>query len=364
MKSIGIATLHQDHNYGSILQALSLQITLEKLGHKPEFIDYYMFFAGLNQHSLYPDSTKLKVEEAYKSLVDARLNSFNCFIEKNLNLSKKRYYNLSELIQENFDYDVFMSGGDVIWYTKTFNTEWELFLFLAFTKSENKIAFGTGVSWALHDIVFPFENLRLIETFKAISIREELAAKSLQLYSDKKIEWVLDCSLLSVAKDFSKYMIDPKYPNEKYIFAYFTALCDNEELKDFLNRISKKYALPVVLVHNFYPIETGNITTYDAIGPGQWLWLMSHSQFVLTNGFHGTCFSILFNKPFLVNRRDGRINTVLEKLELTDLCIDGYADGLVRDVDFSYDFTNANALLEKERERCLNILERDINLCN
>jgi len=55
-------------------------------------------------------------------------------------------------------------------------------------------------------------------------------------------------------------------------------------------------------------------------GPLEFIELIKNASYVCTNSFHGTAFSLIFNKPFLVaphTTRNTRIASLLEKLELT-----------------------------------------------
>ena len=105
-----------------------------------------------------------------------------------------------------------------------------------------------------------------------------------------------------------------------------------------------------------YVASNGRVDEYPKIYPSveEWLYLLEHSDYVITNSFHETVFSLIFKRKFLTiplsktyQRMNARIDTLFESVNLKNRLYNGCFDVLFEDVDFA-DFEKMQA---KEIER-------------
>jgi polysaccharide pyruvyl transferase WcaK-like protein len=126
-------------------------------------------------------------------------------------------------------------------------------------------------------------------------------------------------------------------------------------------------SLDIVVPHN--PMKrwkTIGETIYP--GPEEWLGYIKHADFVVTNSFHGTVFSVLFNKPFitigLAGKKSGLnarakalLNRVgLEHRLLTDLTVDNVETLLQEKIDWA----SVNNKLSDWRQEALDFINKEI----
>jgi exopolysaccharide biosynthesis predicted pyruvyltransferase EpsI len=110
-----------------------------------------------------------------------------------------------------------------------------------------------------------------------------------------------------------------KYDLKNYLLVYnLNSL--NTEIKRCAQTVAKEKNLKIVSVEEYGKITYADVRITDA-GPSEFVELFSKASFVVTNSFHATAFSLLFNVPFfsiIKNKTASRINDVLEMVDLKD----------------------------------------------
>ena len=218
--------------------------------------------------------------------------------------------NFSELKED--DYDILMVNSDQTWY---FGGKYYLDIgFLNFAENWNKIKFIYGASFGIN--YWPFSNetnriaKKLLKNFTGISVRENYAINLVEKNLGFKAEFVLDPTLLINKKYYLDLIINYKGHiniNEKYICVFL--LLKNEKIENFFNESIKS------LNYKNYYINI-NLDNYIE----DFLFAIYNCQAVMTDSFHGTVFSIIFNKPFISihNIADGRLSSLGETLDLNE----------------------------------------------
>ena len=67
--------------------------------------------------------------------------------------------------------------------------------------------------------------------------------------------------------------------------------------KAFVDAVAQQFGLRVVALQNEWVKDIPDPAVY-ATTPDEFIWLVHHCQLMLTDSFHGSVFSILFDKPF------------------------------------------------------------------
>jgi len=93
------------------------------------------------------------------------------------------------------------------------------------------------------------------------------------------------------------------------------------DLINFTMKIKQIYKLPIVVI-SFNKISDKRIDKiYNNITPGEFLYIMNQSTFVVTNSYHGVLFSLNFRKEFIAIKKDkynSRIESILNIVGLSD----------------------------------------------
>lgn len=361
---IGILTQPLHNNYGGILQNYALQTVLKQLGYEPvtinvqypekqipfstraiKFIwrifkklrgDRRFLFCDLKRH--YEFVNRPGIEQ--KRFIDAYINQ----ISYNEPLT-------SEFCKRNI-YDAFVVGSDQVWRPgfSPFISNY----FLDFTKGFDvqrisyAASFGTD-SWE----GTPIETSRLAELarkFNSISVREKSGKEVCKKVFNVDATWVLDPTLLLKKEDYEQLFTSPA-KKEKYVAIYVLDM--THQIDSIIKTICKE--------KNLKPVYLGVPTKKGYPSIESWLSGIFCSEFVVTDSFHGTVFSILSHKPFAtvvnVGRGATRFDSLLGSLGLLDRLVTN--DCSVINVPVDYD--NVEELLKEYRVSSLNFLKQALN---
>lgn len=367
MNRIGIITVHTAHNYGAVLQAYALQVKLNDLGCRSEIIDYSTPRAEESKKLF---TTKLSIGAVLHNLRTLsdyknrkiRYIKFEDFIHNDMKLSEKKYKSASELTNENFCYDTFITGSD-----QTFNLhlggniEDRFAFYLNFAKDKKRISYAS--SFGEHLSLFNEQDImnvkKMLAKYSAISLREQSGIDFVKKHMDIDAELAIDPAMLLTKDEWENNLVNKTVLDGEYIL-YYSVLADSWSV-DQAKRLSKATKLPVVAPHlkNSFELSTNFIRLND-IGPKEFIGLIKNAKFICTTSFHGTVFSIIFNKPFyaLEFGAGARLKNLLTKLNLNNRLVKHNEDINVENI-FEIDYKNANQLLAAEREKSINFLKEN-----
>ena len=338
MSNALISTLHFYNNYGSVLQAYALrEVLIHKMGCSA---DIFPYIPQIPDHKYFEDNELTK-------LYEKKVDKFKKFRERYLNMSginSRTVQGAFEILGKQLDdYELFIAGSDIIWGREFSNLD--PVYFLRFAPGTKKcIAYAASVvldenGHSENDSLF-YENLK---KFRQISVRETSAVAPIQLYSDNvKVESVIDPTLLVGTETYEELEENiSDFLGEPYLLAYF--LTHDPAAVDYTNCIAKKFGLRVIHYWADYPKHIFNETTkcFAFTGPGEFLSLVRNAKLIFTNSFHGTCFSVIYRKPFYtyMAKRNllSRVRDTIEKLGLEERFFYDFND-MVRvttDIDYS-----------------------------
>lgn len=307
---VGIITLYNNNaNYGGIAQAYALQKYIEKLGYGCKVINYRrttntVFGAPAVKRTLLTkvrdkivwlienELTK-RNERAFKKRYDAMC----CFREKNIPHTKEY---TDETIEECVDsFDVFISGSDQIWKPQVIR---EPFVLGFVPDCKPKLSYASSISQVdLSEAYGEFMKERL-QSYCSISVREKEAKIYLQNLLGREVDWVTDPVLLLDREDWDCIASDRKY-KEKYIFCYFLgdSVSARREAKKYAKYKNLKLITMPYLKGRWRAVDQGlgDVQLFDA-GVEDFLSLIKYADCVITDSFHATVFSYIFQRDFFV----------------------------------------------------------------
>lgn len=332
MKKVGLITYHAAHNNGSFLQAYALQKKISSMeGYDCEIINYVsqeqkdLYAVWRKNTSIREIAKNVLILFHYKFIKQRHLD-FQA-MQKKLNLSGKEYHTIGELSEVENKYDIFVSGSDQIWNMQAW--DYSDAYFLCFVTKKKKISYASSFGGFTKNIPKESENRikNFLDPYSNIGVREKIAKDFIENISKKHPEIVLDPTFLLDCKDYED-ICSERLVSEDYIFLYaIFAIEFNESIMKVAKRFSEIYQLPVYVLYTgnkVYRVKKYGFKILDHAAPNHFLSMIKYAKYVLSSSFHGTAFSIIFQKQFYVlrgnNHReaadDDRLCTVLETFGL------------------------------------------------
>ena len=362
MKKIGIITFHYALNYGSVLQEYAFKNLLEKKGYKVSIINF-ICRRDYDQYKLF--RTRYYIKHPYGFLVDCllygknkkRKENFRRFILKNFSLTKK-YYSSKDMKELNDMFDVFICGSDQIWNLDcTKNVEPAYFLNFVDEK-KLKIAYAPSLGHVKFKKDYSNDLKIALKDIDYISIREKSTLPLIKYLTNKNIEIVLDPTLLLNKDNYTNIINTEKNIEFNYIFVYMLEY--NNDLIDYCNEIADIYNMEIIYINKSAKLFN-KIKGKDAfgVGPARFLFYIKNAEYIITNSFHATVFSIIFNKKFMTfttKKSSARILDLLEKLDIKERV---YKKGC--NISDNINYKKVMQKLNELRKTSLEYLDRALN---
>ena len=354
MKKIGIMTFNNSYNFGAALQAFALKTVINELGYEAHVID----FTVISDYERYnPAIFSSGILLAPVKIKDYSKNSkrkilFSAFRDKYLDLSEKKYTDADDLTELNNDYDIFITGSDQVWNIKLTNGIIGGF-FLSFVKEKKKIAYAPSLGLGEQEFV---ENgciiNKLLSSFESLSCREKSGALKIEEVTERKIPVVLDPTLL-VRKEVYK-QIASKYKGKsgKYILVYTFGKID----MTYIFKLAANKNLEIKCYTRLY--KPFVYDWFASTGPAEFIDLISNAEYVITNSFHGTIFSILMEKQFCIYslpENDTRIRPMIDRFRLESRI---YRENF--NIDDPIDYKNVHNIIELEKLASIEFLKSSL----
>jgi len=391
-KKVAIITMfYGSTNYGGVLQAYALYTVVKSFGFQCEIIRYAQSIVKENLKSVVVKKYKgksisiktffevlgdccryVKMINTYFSLkiykkyilnqkLKLRMKAFSEFSRKHLETSQ--IYTKDTIKNSNSVYDIFICGSDQIW-NKGFDSAY----FLDFVSNDKpKIAYAPSIS--ANQLTKEQINYMqpLLEKFTALSVREIEPQEILNKVIYKDVKWVLDPTILLSAEYWQS--VSSPYPiNQPYVLCYI--LGSRKDNWNYISQLIKIMDLPVVTLpfvagNTLVGISNGDIHIYDA-GPSEFLDLIRNAEYIITDSFHGSVFSILFEKKFIILKRnfettevnaDSRIATLLKLSGLENRMIHNNLNEDILLINENIDYGEVLPKIQAMRDESLQFLK-------
>lgn len=333
------------HNFGTALQAYALVTAVEEIsGKECKLLNYNLPGSDCiekvctltlndyrnrikNRCIVWRKSYKnRKIQEKFSEQIDEQHIKFNEFYGKiphdnqRVSVTKKQYFDNT--------YEKIIVGSDQVWNPKYFCETY----FLNFVSDEKKYSYAPSIGCDyLKEEQSTYLKEKLEGHFQRISVREKTGKKLLEeILPNEIIESVLDPTLLFDGEWWtSKLSLVEKKNIDEYILVY--TLSDNMWYKEAILNIQKSLNIQKII----YITPEDNLYFYKEVdnivinaGPTEFLDLIKNAEYIITDSFHGVCFSLNFEKTFWCLERFGnknyqrnensRIKDLLFELDLND----------------------------------------------
>ena len=353
-------------NYGSALQAFALQSVIGQMGAKAVIIEEPMENQSFARRILSDVFYLIKPEKHYgfikksRRLVEERLcrgktAKIDKFVQNNIvtvSLDEAR----EEIEQGNC---IMLAGSDQIW--NIINAPINPYFLFEFVNSTNvkKISYAASIGMAELSKEQKQYYSKVLKTFNVISFREQIACDLLKDYIDcSEIRCDIDPTLL-LSKNFWKSLCSKRIVKEAYVFVYI--LRPNDELIHMAKVLAAEKNLKIIFVGQFND-KFSNVETINNAGVEDFLSYIKNAEYIITNSFHGTVFSILFEKKFVsvrIQSTASRVENLLSELNLESHLISRISELDVINNEYNIDMVECR--LNELRKDSLDYLNREIS---
>lgn len=350
---VALAINYDYHDYGGMLQAFATQRFLEKQEIESDAINFdnvkrdiswrkwKYFLSNIMDISIVKEKSRL-IEKKIRQKTNARLkaqmaerdNAFDKFCTSHFKVSRPfaSWDDMAKASQK--EYDAVIVGSDQLWLPSNVMADYYTLNWVP--EKVKKIAYAT--SFGIGSIPQKYKETyrKYLTRIDYLSARETSGQEIISELTDRSVPLVNDPALLLDANGWDEVIKDKPIINDKYIFCYFMG--DNPEQREFVKRLAKEKGLKIVaLLHLDQFIETdehyADYTPWD-ISPDDFVNLVKYAEYVCTDSFHGTVFSIIYSRNFFTFKRFNKKASLSTNTRITSLLTRlGLMDRLVLDMD-------------------------------
>lgn len=365
--NVKVITRHSPSNYGSLLQSIATVKTIEGLGHDCSIIDYQRPDERGLKGVLTQVNCKAGFGNPLKKLAYIAIRyPIEKFALVRFDRMRKKYLKMTSRCSSHVDLkkisaDAFITGSDQVW-GPMMNGVYDSAYFLQFVgKDSRKLAYAASFGKTKFDESTVVAYKKMLSEYDKIAVREKSAVSLLEEWGlNNCLGQVLDPTLLLDMSQWTNLLIKKndfdKYKDLKYILVY--QIHNDPKLSGYAKRLAKHTGMELLRVNPMLhqALRGGKFICSPDLS--EFLSLIANALCIVTDSFHGTCFSINFGKQFieiLPNNATGTRNqSILELTGLSDRILCDFNDYSL--VDKVIDYGKVNELLEVERRKSLEVI--------
>ncbi len=356
-KKTGILTFHRALSYGAMLQSYALQNFLFELGIDNEIIDYKCdYMIDHYQKTFRKNNSSFLKGLAWNLLTAGGIRkerrTRDEFVNNRLVLSKP--YTADNIACAADEYSAFITGSDQVWSPTCVG--FDPVYFLTFAKPEQKYSYAASIATKEIPENIKSEFAKRISGYEGYSVRENSGAKIVEKLTGNIPEVNIDPTLLLTRDKWDKLAVSPV--KEKYIFL-FTVL-KPKKLIDYALKLGNEKGLKVIYLNKMQSKKYDGLEYMDPVTADKFVGLIKNAEYVCTNSFHGTAFSIIYHKNFVVETetvqgRNIRSEELMQKLGIGSRIMNSEN---CADINSPIDWSYADKMVNEEREHSKAYLER------
>lgn len=366
---VDFITRHAIPNYGSILQTYATQEVLKKLNCDSEVINYIRLDETADKTiatncNIEGSGIKSKIKKlGYLILQAPNVKHMHKKFSKYRNIYLKqtsREYNSIEELRNNLPKaDVYCTGSDQVW-AKIGGVNYDEAYFLSFVPEDKKcISYAASLGKSKIDKELEKKLPELLKKYETILVRENTAEQIIKEKGFTNVKQVVDPTLLLNSEEWSKLAEKTKLDGKEYILVY--QLHHNKQMENYLKELKKHTKLPIYRVHPsfYYGLKPGKFIYLPT--PGEFISYIKNAKYIVTDSFHGTVFSLIFNKNFvdiLPGETSTRIESILKLVKQENRIIKDFNN--FNWLENNIEYSEINKIIEKERDESLKDFENAI----
>lgn len=374
--NVGILSMQRVQNWGSFLQAFALKKTVEELGHECSFLDIKKGVGLTEQEVLaIKERCKIGVSKRASDIISYYLDrKLLAYLKTKIHQRKfKKKYNQEYLpilgvdehrYEDDKSFDLVIIGSDEVFNCTQPRATWgqTLHLFGEGINAEKIITYAASFGYTtigdLERLGLKERIIKALEKVSTFSVRDMNSYLIIEQLTGKRPELCVDPAMMF---DFSSYM-PPKVPIKNYliIYTYQGRIADPKiikAIKDFAVLKNKT----IVSLSSYYSWCDRSII---ADTPFELLSYFANADYVVTDTFHGTAFSIKYNRNFCTMVRDTnaqKLESLLNQFKLANRIVK-IPTNIKCKLEEGIDYTDANSILDEEAKKAKAYLKEAIYL--
>lgn len=340
-----IITVYNSLNYGSFLQAIALKVAIESLDKN---LKVYFF----NTKSRHP--YKLAVRKMVHSIKNGNLRQFK--YEYILFKKYREDWKMLDIVDDINKEDFVITGSDEIWniHKKDF-LKYPVFWGLGI-RCKKIISYAVSSNMTTYEEIinagYPIEALK---NYSSIGVRDKYTQELVSKISNKAAIKVLDPTFLLKLDDYSS--LERKINIDNYILIYGYNSHFEVETINLLKKFAAKENI-IIVAAGFYQ-EWCDLNI--AASPLEFLSLVKNAKYVISGTFHGTVFSIIYNKKFVViSKNNPKIIDLIEEFELNNRLISDTKVNFINELISNIDYNKINNKIMINRKASMDFLKNNI----
>lgn len=373
-------TLDGYYNYGNRLQCYALQEYLEGMQISVDTIWHDHGEVDIIKKGGWEFKDYIKFIINWKSF---RTNSCNGFRESDV----IRRYKFREFTQKfihtcygylggkrgnkellNNQYDYLIVGSDQVW--NPYFLKAEDWMFLTFVPREKRIAYAASFGISELPKSWEAKYRKWISEMAAVSVREQQGCKIIESLTNRSVPVLVDPTMLLTKDEWNKIAKQPIwYEGHKYILLYFLGKIPGK-VRVRIQKYAAERHLEIIDLMDYKKLD------WYTVDPSEFLYLIEHAEFIYTDSFHGTVFSILYEKSFIVFGRttkvgkpsmNSRIETLLSLFHLEDRFMEYSSVNNQKDFEEIEEIKYGGdtiKILEKEKKKTFKYFQKAMHLEN
>lgn len=326
---VGIMSMQRIVNYGSFLQAYGLRSVIEQMGHSVEFVDYMPEPALITEKQISLGSRLVSkavnllrlAAPSYREYRNRQIRLNNSFSEFHQTFQRDFLPVLGVGEQKNYcpELDALVIGSDEVFNCTQPGTDvgYSMQLFGKEHRAKKLISyaasFGSTTLKKLEHYQVEDEIGTYLKRFDAVSVRDNNSAEIVSKLTGRSVEQHIDPVLLydfpeadEIAVSMRDYMV---------VYAYAGRIRDAEA--EEIIRFARKYKKKILCLGFYQPF----CDEYILASPLEVLAYIKHADYVVTDTFHGSVFSIKYQVPFATIIRESnkqKLSDLLHRFQLDD----------------------------------------------
>lgn len=354
---VSTLTFHDGINHGGFFQALCLSKYLQKQQCEVTVLNYKnrVHWIGELRAFLYTKRPIRFAKNLFKVL------QFRSQIRKYLTLEpNKLIHDTQRLAKIVSTKDYLVIGSDIVWdheYKMLGNNQ--VYFGMGLKPREGVISYAASAGRAKSN--FPSQCIEALANFKSIGVRDKNTADLITKNSELEVSLNIDPTFLIPIEEQEKILdlkaLRPRRRKYILVYAFHLPTAISREIRNF----AVKAGLDIIVVG--YPQKVSGSIDKSHVGPREWLNLFKNSDYIVTSTFHGTIYSLLYKKNFIVignSAIEFKVKSLLSHVRQMECYIDDHIEETsfteLLTAQLDYDYSNLSRIILQSQNYITNSL--------
>lgn len=350
-------------NYGSALQTWALHQAIKKVGYSPVLVDYCPEVLA-DKNPLNPYKNMWDKDEESKKMVDLTMPAirdnyykFDKFYRDRFTRTSQKYTASNFPMITHEDLNGFICGSDTIFCIDEFKGFDDGYYANYPEMKGHSVSYAASFGDSHFDALSRKTLNNRLQNFRAIGLRENLMLPYVKDHVNVPVQRTIDPTLLLTPDEFDKITAEKQF-QKPYLLLYTRRY--DPQMEAYAERMADVKNLNIVEISlRATNADKGHIMRYDA-GVEEFLSLVKHSSFVVTNSFHGLIFAVQYKRQMVVFTREQADSKIKELLDLMNMKESRFVTGNEEYTEIDYETVHNHIAIA--RKSSLDFLKMELGL--